>query len=174
MGQKRPQPGSDEQAQADRKVILLHLSTELGRERIAVTGPGREVDAEAISWFIRFHCDPLDQFDWTAFEAWIHDQPAHRRSYERVEQLWYGGKADGEPEDRPEVSAEVLADLTRSGRVVHLRVAPHAPDQRPVRARPVLDPGAEAEALVEGDIARCGGFEPGGPPEPIQSVRPSL
>ncbi len=174
MAQNRPYPGSAALGPAGPKLTLVHLVTELERGQAIDAGSGREIDAAASRWFVRFHCDPLDAFDWAAFEGWIQEQPAHRRAYERIEQIWYNSRPEGDPADRPEVSAAALADPSGSGRVVRLRVPPHAPDQRSVRAGPILGQGAETEALIEGDVPRCGGFEPGGPPDPVQSLRPGL
>lgn len=166
MAEHRPYPGSAAVGQAGPRLTLVHLVTELEREQAVDAGPGREIEAAASRWFVRFHCDPLDRFDWGAFEGWIQDQPAHRRAYERIEQIWY--------DSLPEVSAAAPADPSGSGRVVRLRVPPHAPDQRSVRARPILGEGTETEALIEGDVPRCGGFEPGSPSDPVQSLRPRL
>ena len=168
------QPGTAVRTQAGRIVTLVQLETELARGTSIAAGPGQEAEAAAIAWFVRFHCERLDQFDWAAFEGWIQDQPTHRRAYERIEQLWYEGKTDRQADTQAEVSAAALAELSRSGRVVRLRVAPHAPDQGTVRSHPVLGDDLESEALVERDVARRGGFEPGSAAEPVQSLRPRL
>jgi ferric-dicitrate binding protein FerR (iron transport regulator) len=89
--ENRPKPGSVTPGQARRQLTLVHLTTELARGQTAEAGPGPDSETDAVSWFVRFNCDPLELFDWAAFEGWVREQPAHRLAYDRIEQLWYSG-----------------------------------------------------------------------------------
>jgi len=53
---------------------------------------------EAIEWFNRLRADRVSESDRRAFEAWIHDDPAHARAFEEIQQLWDG--ISGLPEVR--------------------------------------------------------------------------
>ena len=57
----------------------------------------RDIDAIATDWFVRFHTNPLETFDWDRFDHWICERRAHREAYDRVEALWYAldGEASG-------------------------------------------------------------------------------
>lgn len=174
---EKRQPGSV------RDLTLFRLA-----EQLRAVGEGGHVqsdpvDSDAVAWFVRFHCDPVDQFDWSAFEDWIRAQPAHRLAYDRVEQLWYGSPDEPGGLQAPHAfpaPAQRSAQAERQGRgdtsdrVVRLRFAPHAPDQRPVDGRPVFGGDLESEALIEGNVARGRCLQPGGSAEPIQSAGPRL
>jgi len=172
--QDRPQHGADAHNRRGHGLTLVQLAAKLSEVSSAPDGSAEPIDTAAVSWFVRFHCDPPQAFDWTQFEAWIRAKGAHRRAYERVERLWYGAASDDDGAPSPRSPAAAPSGPDGSGRVVRLRVPPHAPDQRPVRSRSILGDGPEAEPLVEGNIAGRGGFQPACATEPVQALGPGL
>ena len=172
--QDRPQHGAGAHNRRGHGLTLVQLAAKLSEVSSAPGGTVEPIDAAAVSWFVRFHCDPPQAFDWTQFEAWIRAQRAHRRAYERVEQLWYGAASDDDGAPSPRSPVAPPSGPDGSGRVVRLRVAPHAPDQRPVGSRAVLGDGPEAEALIEGNIAGGCCFQPACAAEAVQALGPGL
>lgn len=65
----------------------------------------RDPDSAAAEWFVRFHRDAPEVFDWTGFDNWIREDRAHRVAYDRVEALWY--ELDDVKSQLPVVAAPV-------------------------------------------------------------------
>lgn len=52
-----------------------------------------QIKAEATAWWVRLDSDGLETADYQAFQTWLNQDPAHRRAFEHINQLW--GELDG-------------------------------------------------------------------------------
>nr|WP_314435163.1 FecR domain-containing protein [uncultured Brevundimonas sp.] len=48
----------------------------------------RQVEAQALAWFVRLSDVEASEADWRAFGDWIAVSPVHRAAYEALEQVW--------------------------------------------------------------------------------------
>src|ERR1700751_2935344 len=57
-----------------------------------------EIDEEAATWIWRMDCGPDGGADPEGFEAWLRQDPRHRRAYEELTKVW--NTLDGLPDPR--------------------------------------------------------------------------
>jgi ferric-dicitrate binding protein FerR (iron transport regulator) len=88
------------------RLHVAHLSGRIVRclpWNTGESGSRKRVDAVATAWFVRFHAEPLETFDWTGFDRWINSHRDHRDAYDGIEALWYALNHDAS-------HAETLSD----------------------------------------------------------------
>ena len=46
------------------------------------------IDDQALDWFVRLRDPDAPEAAWMDFQAWLEADPAHRRAYDQIEQVW--------------------------------------------------------------------------------------